>query len=84
LETDASANGEWYVQVGAFGNHDNAHRLAAKIRSAGYRVILVPRQMEDKELMQVRVGGYFTVEESRAVASKLKSDFSVPAAVVNK
>ncbi|MBU1919555.1 SPOR domain-containing protein, partial [bacterium] len=58
-------SGDWFVQVGAFGNHDNALRLAATLRSAGYPVVLVPRESESGTLMQVRVGGYETPDAGR-------------------
>lgn len=91
LETiphDASAlpkrTGDWFVQVGAFGNHDNALRLAATLRSAGYPVILVPRESESGTLMQVRVGGYETKDAGKLVAAELKSAYNIPAVLVNK
>jgi cell division septation protein DedD len=58
--------------------------LAAKLRSAGYPVILVPRKMEKVTLMQVRVGGYDTPDHSRTIAAELKQQFDIPAVLVNK
>jgi len=72
------------VQVGAFGNHDNALKLAAKLRSSGYPVVLVPRESESGTLMQVRVGGYETRDASKEIAQGLKSEFHVPAVLVTK
>jgi cell division septation protein DedD len=33
-----SASGEWWVQVGAFRDHDTAKKLAAKLREQGYKI----------------------------------------------
>jgi cell division septation protein DedD len=82
LEKSPVGSGGWFVQVGAFGNHDNAYKLAAKLRSAGYPVILVPRETEGKTLMQVRVGGFDSRERGKEVVTELKSAFNVPAVLV--
>lgn len=74
---DPSPDG-WYVQVGAFGNHDNAQKLAARLRKDGYTVYLVPRD----NLLQVRVGSYSTKEQGRSVGDKIKEDYDVPAVLV--
>ena len=84
LDIPPAKSGDWFVQVGAFGNHDNALKLAAKLRSAGYPVVLVPRETETGTLMQVRVGGYETKDGGKQIAVELKSDFNVPAVLVSK
>lgn len=68
----------WYIQVGAFGNHDNAHKIAARLRTDGYSVYLVPRD----NLLQVRVGVFETKEEGRAIGDKIKAKYDVPAVLV--
>ncbi len=68
----------WYIQVGAFGNHDNAHKLAAKLRSDGHKVFLVPRD----NLLQVRVGSFETKAQGREVGDEIKEKFKVPAVLV--
>ena len=84
LDIQSNKNGDWFVQVGAFGNHDNALRLAAKLRSARYPVILVPRETETATLMQVRVGGYASRDTGKQIAKELKSEYNVPAVLVSK
>lgn len=82
--TDRPAtNGHWYVQVGAFGNYDNAHRLALRLQNAGLPVKLVPRDTAKGKLLQVRVGGYATREELTALAERLKSEFQVPTVIIS-
>ncbi|HEY3294863.1 MAG TPA: SPOR domain-containing protein [bacterium] len=77
------AAGHWFVQVGAFANFDNAHKLSLALQQAGYSVKLVPLEGKTK-LLQVRVGGYMKRAELKAVMAQLKQQFSVPTAVVNE
>jgi len=83
-DVEATPAGDYFVQVGAFGNHENALRLAAKLRSAGYPVVLVPRETETVTLMQVRVGGFRTTDDCRGIAGELETRFNVPAMVIHK
>ena len=76
--------GEWFIQVGAFGNHDNATRLKNKLEAAGFGVKLVSRTQGDKELLQVRVGGYASKDACLPDAAKLKSEFDVPAVIITE
>ena len=75
--------GHWFVQVGAFANFENAHKLSQSLQTAGYSVKLVPLDGKTK-LLQVRVGGYMTRAELRPVMAQLKEKFKVPTAVVNE
>ncbi len=77
-DLDDRAPDGWYIQVGAFGIHDNAYKIAAKLRSDGYKVYFVPRD----QLLQVRVGAYTTKEEGRAIGDKIKAKYDVPAVLV--
>ena len=76
--------GEWFVQVGAFGNHENARNLAAKLQKDGYGTALVPKTTNGKELLQVRVGGYKSRDECKAAADVIKVKYKLPAALVNE
>jgi cell division septation protein DedD len=79
-----ASGGSWYIQVGAFGNFDNAHRLALSLQNAGYPVKLVPRDTAKGKLLQVRVGGYATRTDLAPVAEALKEKFHVPTAFVTE
>ncbi|RPH94898.1 hypothetical protein EHM69_06145 [candidate division KSB1 bacterium] len=79
-----AANGKWYIQVGAFANYDNAHRLALSLQKAGYPVKLIPRDTSKGKLLQVRVGGYKTREECPTIADTLKEQFKVPAVILSE
>ena len=78
------SNGPWYIQVGAFGNFDNAHRLALALQTAGYPVKLVPRDSAKGKLLQVRVGGYAARTELAPIAEQLKEKFRVPTVFVSE
>lgn len=80
VETSA---GRWFIQVGAFKNFDNAHKLSTALQQAGYSVKLVPRE-GDTKLLQVRVGGYMTRAELTPVMAKIKDQFDVPTVPVSE
>jgi hypothetical protein len=77
-----ASTGHWFVQVGAFANFDNAHKLALSIEKAGYSIKLVPRETSTSKLLQVRIGGYPTRAACAPVAAELKQKFNVPAVIV--
>jgi cell division septation protein DedD len=79
-----AAPGKWYIQVGAFGNFDNAHRLATTLQKAGYPIKLVPRDAGTKKLLQVRVGGYENRDACTPVADELKSKYNVPTVIISE
>ncbi|MBL0060596.1 MAG: SPOR domain-containing protein [bacterium] len=65
-DIDDRAPDGWYIQVGAFGIHDNAHKIASKLRKEGYKVYLVPRD----KLMQVRVGAFAPKKKAEPLATR--------------
>ncbi len=75
--TPASAGSDqasYRVSVGAFGNADNAQRLASQFQSAGYPVLLGSQG----NLTIVLVGPYATEAEARNVADQINAgDFGV-------
>lgn len=80
-----TGDGRWFIQVGAFGNHSNAHRLEDALKKAGYPVKLVPRATATgTTLLQVRVGGYASQEECDSLKGALKANFNVPTVVISE
>ncbi|MCB1059793.1 MAG: SPOR domain-containing protein [Calditrichaeota bacterium] len=77
-DIDKKSPDGWYIQVGAFGNHDNARKLSKKLEHDGYKTYLVPRD----DLLQVRVGVFQTKEEGRSIGDQIKEKYSVPAVLV--
>jgi DedD protein len=77
-DIDQKSPDGWYIQVGAFGNHDNARGFAKKLEKDGYKTFLVPFE----NLLQVRVGVFETKEEGRSTGDIIKEKFNCPAVLV--
>ena len=67
-----SATGMWAVQLGSFGNQENAERLAADLRSQGYAAFLSKLATGSGELHRVRVGPQKDRESAEAMAERLQ------------
>jgi len=69
----AAGETRWYVQLGAFGDRDNADRLAARVGTYGYRAQVSEFPSTGRTVYRVRVGP----EPSRARAESIASALSV-------
>ncbi|MFP4137585.1 MAG: SPOR domain-containing protein [Halomonas sp.] len=76
-DTDAGAEGEaaasggdWAVQVGSFGQADNAERLLGQLREEGFDAFTRPR---DDDLTTVYVGPFGSAEEGERAVAEVKS-----------
>jgi DedD protein len=81
---DAAASavrGGWAVQVGAFSTAAKADKVAAELRSAGYRAYVSPVSKSGKTLQRVRVGPEADRARAEGLAAKLKAR-GMPATVV--
>lgn len=81
---DAAASkqqGGWAVQVGAFSTVDKANKLAAELKSAGFRAYVSPVSKSGKTLQRVRVGPEADRSRAEGIAAKLKAR-GLPATVV--
>jgi DedD protein len=67
----AAVTGEWLVQVGTFGQKDNADRLAARLKQRGFAAFVSPTTRDGKALYRVRVGPAGTREAASDVADRL-------------
>ena len=77
--TAAAGESSYRVAVGAFGNPDNAQRLANTFQAAGYPVLLGTQG----NLTIVLVGPYDTEAQARSVADRVKAgNFGVADATV--
>ncbi|MFZ5433400.1 MAG: SPOR domain-containing protein [Calditrichota bacterium] len=79
-----ASNGHYYIQVGAFGNFDNAHKLAKDLQKAGFPVKLVMRENPDRKLLQVRVGGYPSKAAAEPIRDRLKKEYELPTVIVTE
>jgi rare lipoprotein A len=61
-----AANGSYFVQVGAFSDVDNAHRVQTAVSSAGQTAVDVRRTGSGAELFRVRIGPFASRGEAEA------------------
>jgi DedD protein len=69
---ESSATGMWAVQLGSFGNQENAERLAADLRKQGHAAFLSQVSTANGQLHRVRVGPQADRASADAVAETLK------------
>jgi DedD protein len=66
----------WVVQVGSFGNPDNAKRLRKTLQDAGFKVHLKVQHGSSRSLTRVYVGPYvdksMAERDRKAIAAKLE------------
>lgn len=70
-EPIAAGGSGWYVQVGTFGQRDNAERLAGSLRSRGFPALLSTTEKSGRPLHRVRVGPASTRTAATALAERL-------------
>jgi len=68
---DASSTGMWAVQLGSFGNQQNAERLAADLRKQGFAAFLSQLSTDSGQLHRVRIGPQKDRESAEAMAARL-------------
>ncbi len=66
-----SPTGMWAVQLGSFGNQENAERLAADLRKQGFAAFLSQLSTGSGELHRVRIGPQKDRESAEAMAQRL-------------
>ncbi|QNI03209.1 SPOR domain-containing protein [Halomonas sp. SH5A2] len=77
--SQADPAGEWAVQVGSFGNPDNARRLSEQLSGEGFAVYQRDR---DNDMTTVYVGPFATSEEGEAAMSDVKQRANVQGLLV--
>ncbi|OJA04731.1 SPOR domain-containing protein [Halomonas sp. QHL1] len=75
----ASAQGEWAVQVGSFGEPANAQRLSEQLSGEGFTVY---QRERDNDMTTVFVGPYATSEEGESAMSSIKERANVQGLLV--
>jgi DedD protein len=71
-DTESSTTGMWAVQLGSFGNQQNAERLAAELRQQGQAAFLSQVMTASGQLHRVRVGPQADRASADAVAAQLR------------
>lgn len=79
--TAASKDGGWVVQVGSFGQKDNATRLAAKLKEQGFAAYSQPR---DNNLTSVYVGPFASSEAGEKARAELKQSANLSGLLIRK
>ena len=69
----ASQTGMWAVQLGSYGNRENAERQAADLRKQGHAAFLSQVSTANGMLHRVRIGPQKDRASADAVAAKLKA-----------
>ena len=70
--TRTSSTGMWAVQLGSFGNQQNAERLAADLRKQGFAAFLSQLPTDSGQLHRVRIGPQKDRESAEAMAARLQ------------
>ena len=68
----SSSTGMWAVQLGSFGNQENAERLAADLRKQGFVAFLSKISTASGQLHRVRIGPQKDRESAEATAAQLQ------------
>jgi DedD protein len=68
----SSSTGMWAVQLGSFGNQENAERLAADLRKQGFAAFLSQLSTDSGQLHRVRVGPQKDRQSAEAMAKRLE------------
>ncbi len=61
----------WAVQLGSFGDKENAERLAADLRKQGFAAFLSQLSADSGQLHRVRIGPQKDRESAEAMAERL-------------
>jgi DedD protein len=69
---NASSTGMWAVQLGSFGDQENAERLAADLRKQGFAAFLSQLSTSSGQLHRVRIGPQKDRESAEAMAARLQ------------
>ncbi len=67
----SAAKGDWTVQLGSFGDENNARRLADRASTFGYKANVANYKASGKTMYRVRVGAYGSRAQAEATASAL-------------
>lgn len=82
-EFTRSLEGAWVVQLGSFGNADNARRLRDRVRDMGYGAHLQQVERGDTTLTRVFSGPFVNKSEAEAAKKALDDAFSLNSLVTS-
>lgn len=79
-----AAEQKWALQVGAFGNPQNALALKNRLKSYGYDPYIQKIKGSKSDLLSVRVGKYNSREEASAAGDRLKALHNIDFIVIKR
>ncbi|BES71602.1 SPOR domain-containing protein [Marinobacter nanhaiticus D15-8W] len=82
VEYSRALEGAWLVQLGSFGNADNATRLRDKVREKGYAAYTQSVERGDMTLTRVFSGPFVSEQEAKSAKSRLDKSFSLNSLVM--
>lgn len=82
VEYSRALEGAWLVQLGSFGNAENASRLRDKVREKGYAAYTQSVERGDMTLTRVFSGPFVNEDEARSAKSRLDKSFSLNSLVM--
>ncbi len=67
----------WVIQVGSFGNQENAEDLNKDLRKAGFRSFIEPLRKNGKTTYRVRIGPELKRSDAEATRDRIKKEFKL-------
>ena len=80
--TDSASDDAWTVQLGSFGNVDNARRLIDRLRDKGYPGYLERQLDGDSTVFKVRVGPHVGRADALKARDRLTREFELKGMLV--
>jgi len=78
-KSERSSGGTYRVQVGAYGNRDNAERLAEELANRGYSAAVRSSTSGDRTLYRVQLGTFKSRSDVQSLVGHLEDDGYQPA-----
>jgi tetratricopeptide (TPR) repeat protein len=80
----SQGQGQYTLQIGAFGKRDNAAKLKETFSQKGYEVEITTKYLSDQLLYLVWIGEFETEEQARRFGADLKNRYDITFQVVRK
>ena len=77
LNVKASPSRPYIIQIGAFGNIQNANRLKLQVKQIGYNVKIMPVKTNGRNYNAVRIFSYKSKSEAEKVGKIIKNKLGV-------
>lgn len=75
---------QYYIQVGAFSNNDNARQMCDMLATQNIETKIVKRKIKDQNLFCVWIEGKNDFYETLKLANKIKEKYDLPFRIIKK